>query len=363
MHQLGSWTPANQLNLSYSFPEVLAMIDRRAHIPTGFAFAILAFALAAPPAFAVNKDMVQLQTEVQQLQDAVSRLQQSNDERMGVLKDLVQQNADSVNKMSLLIENLQKNLASQQEASSGKVDQLSNQAQALNDSVDEVKARLNNLEKGLQAVQSQLQSINAALQNLQLPAGSAPGAASGASPSDVPSGVSQPQGQPGPVAYSAKPSPDIPFPPQQGPYANAPAAPASPSAAPIADLYNAALRDYMAAKYPLSTTEFTQVIHSYPTDQLAGNSYYYIGEIDYRAGKFSAAVKDYDQVINQYPGNAKIPVAHLHKAQALIAMKDRDAGIAELRALIQRFPNTTEAAQARTRLNGLGAHPAPARNE
>ena len=56
---------------------------------------------AASPAFAVNKDMVQLQTQVQQLQDAVAHLQQSNDERMGVLNDLVQQSADSVNKMSL----------------------------------------------------------------------------------------------------------------------------------------------------------------------------------------------------------------------------------------------------------------------
>jgi TolA-binding protein len=119
----------------------------------------------------------------------------------------------------------------------------------------------------------------------------------------------------------------------------------------------------MAARYPLATTEFNQVTHSYPSDQLAGNSYYYIGEIDYRIGKFSAAIKDYDQVINQYPGNVKIPVAHLHKAQALISIKERDAGIAELRALIQRFPNTTEAAQARTRLTGLGVHPTPARIE
>jgi len=342
------------------------MIDRRALIPTRFAFAILALALSATPAFAVNKDMVQLQTQVQQLQDSVARLQQSNDERMGVLKDLVQQNADSVNKMSLLIENLQKSLASQQEASSGKVDQVSNQAQALNDSVDEVKARLNNMEKGLQAVQSQLQSINAALQNLQPPAGSVPGAAPGAAPSDVPSGVSQPQGQPGPVAYSAKPSPDIPFPAQQGPYANAPTAPVAPvapSAPPVGDLYNAAYRDYMAARNPLATQEFLQVIHSYPGDQLAGNAYFYIGEIDYHAGKYSTAVKDYNQVLDQYPGNVKAPVSHLHKAQALIAMKERDAGINELRALIQRFPNSPEAAQARTKLSAMGVRPTAARNE
>src|ERR1017187_3252651 len=136
MHQLGSWTPANQLNLSYSFPEVLAMIDRRALIPTGFAFAIVALALTAPPAFAVNKDMVQLQTEVQQLQDAVARLQQSNDERMGVMKDLVQQSADAVNKMSVNIGTMQKQIQTQQDAQTGKIDQISGQIQSLNDSLD-----------------------------------------------------------------------------------------------------------------------------------------------------------------------------------------------------------------------------------
>ena len=60
--------------------------------------------------FAVSKDMVQLQTQIQELQDAIARLQQSNDERMGVLKDLVQQSADSVNRMSVTIDGLQKQL-------------------------------------------------------------------------------------------------------------------------------------------------------------------------------------------------------------------------------------------------------------
>src|ERR1700723_1531237 len=71
------------------------------------------------PAFAVNKDMVQLQTQIQQLQDAVARLQQSNDERMGVMKDLVQQSADSINKMSAVVDGLQKQMQAQQEAQSG----------------------------------------------------------------------------------------------------------------------------------------------------------------------------------------------------------------------------------------------------
>src|SRR5215475_673173 len=109
------------------------------------------FTLSAPRAFAVNKDMVQLQTQVQTLQDSVARLQQSNDERMGVLKDLVQQTADSVNKMSVAVQTLQQKLTAQQEAAGGKVDQVSGQVQSLNDSVDEVKARLNTMQKALEA--------------------------------------------------------------------------------------------------------------------------------------------------------------------------------------------------------------------
>src|ERR1017187_4199815 len=114
------------------------MIEYRVLKQTRLACAILAFTLAATPAFAVNKDMVQLQTQVQDLQEAVAHLQQSSDERAGVLKDLVQQTADSVNKMSVAVETLQQQMRTQQEASTGKLDQVSGQVQSLNDSLDEV---------------------------------------------------------------------------------------------------------------------------------------------------------------------------------------------------------------------------------
>src|ERR1035441_6406 len=141
------------------------MINQRALKQTRFACTLLALTLAATPGFAVNKDMVQLQTQVRDLQDAVAHIQQSNDERMGVLRDLVQQTADSVNKMSVAVQTLEQKLSAQQETANGKVDQVSGQVQSLNDSLDEVKARLNTMEKALQSVQrseehtSELQSL------------------------------------------------------------------------------------------------------------------------------------------------------------------------------------------------------------
>jgi TolA-binding protein len=322
----------------------------------------LALVLAVPPAFAVNKDMVELQTQVQQLLDQVARLQQSNDERMGVLRDLIQQSADSVNKMSLAVDGLQQQLRSQQEASSGKMDQVSGQVQSLNDSLDEVKARLNSLEKALQSVENQQQSINAALQNMApAPGASAPTeAAPGSGPVMPPSGTTQPSAPSAAFADSGKPGAGAPFPATQGPPV-LPRTALTGNAPPAGDLYKTALSDYMAAKYLLATTEFNGVIHIYPTDPLAGNSYYYLGEIDYRAGKFSAAIKDYDHVLDEFPDSLKTAVAHLHKGQALISIKDTDAGIREFRTLIERFPNSAEAGLARSRLTGLGVPVAPKR--
>ena len=62
---------------------------------------------ASAPAFAANKDMVQLQTQVQSLQDQVARMQQSMDMNMGVMKNLIEQSADSVNKMNAAVGDLQ----------------------------------------------------------------------------------------------------------------------------------------------------------------------------------------------------------------------------------------------------------------
>jgi len=333
------------------------MTSHRAMKQIRIASALLAFTLAATPAFAVNKDMVQLQTQVRDLQEAVAHMQQANDERMGVLKDLVQQTADSVNKMSVAVEGLHQKINSQQEASSGKMDQVSGQVQSLNDSIDELKARLNAMEKALQSVQGQQQSINAALQNM------APGAGSQTAPGPegpAAAGPNLPVTQPSVADNGGVPA-DNPFPTRQGPPSRTPAGSVPSGAPPVGDLYKTALSDFMAAKYVLATNEFGDVIKSYPDDPLSGNAYYYLGEIEYRAGRFANAIKDYDRVVQQFPANPKVPVSRLHKGSALLALKQRDAGIAEMRALIQRFPNSPEAAQARTKLNGMGVPAGPRR--
>jgi TolA-binding protein len=60
-------------------------------------------------------------------------------------------------------------------------------------------------------------------------------------------------------------------------------------------------------------------------------------------------------VLEQFPGGNKAAAAQLKKGYSLLELGRKDAGVRELNALIQRYPRTIEATQARERLHKLGA--------
>ena len=121
----------------------------------------LLFVFSAAPAHAASKEIVELQTQVQQLLDMVQRLQSTLDSRFGVLQHLAEQTADAANQMTTAVNALQQKLSAQSEAVNGKVDTVSGQVQSLNDSVDELKARIAKLDKTVQDMQTQLQNMQA----------------------------------------------------------------------------------------------------------------------------------------------------------------------------------------------------------
>jgi len=255
----------------------------------------------ALPAFGVSKEIVQLQTQVQALQDQMARMQQSFDERMGVMKNLIEQSTDNMNRVSGAVNNLQRTLSQQNNDLGGKVDQVSTQVQALHDSLDELRARVNKLN-------TQLDQFTAQQQNL----------------------------------------------PSQTPGAN----PAAAQAPPPDVLYNNGLRDYNSGKYDIAGQEFNDYLKFYATTDLAGNAQFYLGEIAYRQGNFQGAIQAYDSVLQQYPGGNKAAAAQLKKGYALIELGQRDAGVRELNSLIARYPRSVEATQARERLRQLTARKA-----
>jgi TolA-binding protein len=307
----------------------------------------LAAALVSLPAHAENKDMIQLQTQVQQLQDAIAKLQQTNDESFGMLKQLIQQTADSVNTMSTTVNGLKLSMQNQQDAISASNQQVSGQVQSLNDSIDELKARMARMEKALTAIQNQQQTTNATLSSLPqggIPAGAAPAGPPQAAPNASPNQGTAPD--------SGTDNSNNNPPPSTSPNTQPIPAASQPSAG---DMYRGAYADYISARYSLASSEFTDLIKAYPDDNLSGNAWYYLGEMQMRTHKPTLAIKDYDQVLTRYVDNAKVPAAQLHKAQALIDTHQNEAAERELHSLIQRFPVSPEASQARAKLNALRA--------
>src|ERR1700691_817943 len=267
-------------------------------------FALLSMLwLAVTPAWGVSKEMIELQTQVQQLQQQMTAMQRGFDERMGVMKNLVEQDTDAINKataaLTALQATLQTNLQKQQGDSTAKLDQLSGQIQSLNDTLDELKVRLAKVSKQLEDMQSTQQS--AAAQQAQ----------------------QQAQQQ----ALATAPPPDV--------------------------LYNNGVRDYNGSKNDLATQEFSDYIKFYPNTDLAGNAYFYLAEIQYRQANYQQAVQTYDQVLQNFPSGNKAASAQLKKGFALIELGKQDDGVTELRHLLQRYPHSPEALQARDRLRAL----------
>ena len=262
--------------------------------------ALLILPLGVAPAWGVSKDMVQLQMQVQQLQEQMTAMQRSFDERMGVMKNLVEQDTDAVNKVANALNALQTTLQKQQNEGGSKTDQLSGQIQALNDTMDEIKVRLAKVTKQLEDMQAAQQSL----------------------------GAQQAQQQAQHDAQAQAPPPDV--------------------------LYNNGLRDYNGAKNDLALQEFSDYVKYYPNTELAGNCYFYLGEIQFRQGNYQQAAQNYDQVLQNFPSGNKAASAQLKKGLALVELGKQDEGVSELRRLIQRYPHSPEALQARERLRKLG---------
>ncbi len=318
----------------------------------------MVLAPAGVPAHAVSKEMVALQTQVQQLMDMVQRLQSTLDSHFAVMQNLAQQTADQAKQMSQEVSALQQKLDTETQTENGKVDTVSGQVQSLNDSVDELKSRIGKLDQSIQSLQSQLQSLQQQSQANAAAAtpGTMPGAASGApganqgtAPAE---GAGTPPGNPPGADQSANPTGG-----QGGTPGATPGAmntmPAAMQAPPLKETFQGAMRDFNAGRYQLAASEFGDVVHYYPLDDMAGTAQFYLGEIAYEQKQYENAINDYNALLEGFSGNAKAPTAQLHKGLALLALNKRQEGIDELRELIRRHPQTPEAARARTKLAGM----------
>ncbi len=276
--------------------------------------------------FAVNKDLVQMQRD---LEDRINAMQQSLNSKMDTLTGMVQamqndtrRTADQVATLQDAVSNgVAKSLAPVG-AMSGKVDGMSDDVRSLKDSLADLTSRLERMDAKMTDLKIQLQIIQ-----------NPPAAPGAATPNGAPPSALTPQGGPGgpPVAQGGAPA---------GMSAN--------------DSYTAAVRDLQTGKTDLAYTEFSQYLQYFPNTELAANAQYYLGEISYNKGDYAGSIKAFDAVLERYPDNPKTPDAHYMKAMALMKSNQRNRAAGEFRLLVQNYPHTEDARKALSQLRAMG---------
>ncbi len=272
------------------------------------------------PAEAVARELIELQRDVTSLLQGQKDLSTQVTQDHTVMKTLVEQSSDNVNKLGATMSSLQKSVQDVQANSGARLDTMSTQVQGLSDNLEEIKSRLGKLNQQLVDLQNSVQSLDAKI--------------SGTTPA--------------PAAGAANPASST------GASPSSSAVPTGP--APSADtLYSNGLRDITSGKYDLARSEFEDYLKYYADTDLASNAQFYLGEIFYKQKQYVDAVAAYDKVLTAYPKSFKLGPARLRKGMALIELGQKTAGIRELREVVKRFPGSDEDRLARGKLKELGA--------
>jgi len=280
--------------------------------------------------FAVNKDLVQLQRD---LEDRINAMQQSIDSKLDTLNGMLQAMQNDTRRTADQLATLQDAVTNGVAKSlapvggmNNKVDAMGDDMRALKDSMSDVSSRLERMDAKITDLKNQLQVIQ------------------------------NPPAAPGPDGQGAPPANNAP---------GGPSAPLGQSATPPAGMsanesYTAAVRDLQTGKTELAYAEFSQYLQYFPNTELAANAQYYLGEISYNRGDYSGAIKSFDAVLERYPDNPKTPDAHYMKAMALLKSNQRSRAAGEFRLLVQNYPHTEDARKALAQLRALGASPTTA---
>jgi TolA-binding protein len=105
-------------------------------------------------------------------------------------------------------------------------------------------------------------------------------------------------------------------------------------------VFDAAFADYLAGEYVLAVDGFEEYLRRYPATEKAGEALYWIGECLSAQEEHSQARGRFLRVILEYPTSEMVAGARLRAALEAIELGQLDAGIQELRSVVEHHPGT-----------------------
>jgi tol-pal system protein YbgF len=284
--------------------------------------ALFALLLVPVAAAGQNREHLQMNADIRQLQENVSRLQLAVNRLTAQLEETnkrIEGNAAST----------VKGFADQQMV----INQLSATIQTIRERLDDNNVRVSQLSQEFSSIREGLRLLTDQINTLVAllaPAAAAPADSNAAAD---PSGGAAPPAAPG--------------------------APLSPVVMPLSATrtYQAALSDYQRGRYDIAIEGFREVVEKFPDAPDAANAQFQIGESLYYKGDFKGAIVEYQKFIDTYP-----QAREDDRAAALFLLGSSYENLKQTtnarrmyERVIKEYPNSTSALQARQRLDAPGA--------
>lgn len=115
--------------------------------------------------------------------------------------------------------------------------------------------------------------------------------------------------------------------------------PASANDASSKQAYESAYGYLLQQDFAAAEGAFDDFLKRYPSDPLAGNAQYWLGETFFARGQFKPAAAAFLKVSQSYPRSAKAPDSLLKLAMSLDKLGAKDAACASYADLNAKFPN------------------------
>lgn len=288
-----------------------------------------------PFSFAVNKDLLALQRELDARLDSMQQNQQQLNSKLDVLTGMLNTIAGETQHTADQVAGMQDALRTTVANSLGPVNNLGTKVEATSEDVRSLRDALADLGARLERIDAKVTDLKNQMQIMQSPP-PAPGA----------------QGTTGPPGGMT--STTVPV---QG-AAGASAGP--PAGVSAAQLFTDARRDQQTGNTPLAMQEYQQYLTYFPNTEYAASAQFYLGEIAYNQNDYRGAIQSFDAVLERYPQNPRTKDAAYMKGVALAKNGQRTQAVQELRALIQKYPGSEQARKAQVALADRSLFPSAA---
>ena len=280
--------------------------------------ALLAFAIASPPAAAQNREHQQMTADVRMLQEQTQQLvitlaavNQALAESLKAINARLDQASDATRKISadqkLLFDNI-------------------------GEGVRVIRERSNDTNVRMGELREELEALRLTVLALQQAAVAPPPVVDPDAPADPDALV--------PVPLLPAPAP-------------------LPSTAGLSPtrLYETARADYFAGQYSSAINGFEAFLRAFPQSEQSDDAQFHIGETHYAQNEWAQAIAAYNQVIQNYIGTNTVPDAYYKRGLSEEHLGEMDAARTSWEAVAEKFPESDAGRLARQNLDRLGGTP------